>query len=93
MKQYSVYIYRKDRRFKDGERLYSVHVIKDMTDETMQALYSNGYYGSPKFTDKFRVEYIPTMKVVTNLMTGKEMEIPHDTPRSCDPSTETFWSI
>ncbi len=33
------------------------------------------------------------MKKVRNLMTGVEIEIPEDTPRSCDPSTELYWSM
>ena len=33
------------------------------------------------------------MKTVRNLMSGKEIQIPVDTPRSCDPSTELYWSM
>lgn len=33
------------------------------------------------------------MKRVKNLMSGKEIEIPADTPACCDPSTETYWSM
>lgn len=33
------------------------------------------------------------MKTVTNLMSGKQIEIPADTPMCCDPSTETYWSM
>jgi hypothetical protein len=32
-------------------------------------------------------------KVVKNLMTGELVTIPVNTPRSCDPSTELFWSM
>lgn len=40
------------------------------------------------------VEAAPVaMKTVRNLMSGKEIEIPVDTPRSCDPSTELYWSM
>jgi hypothetical protein len=41
----------------------------------------------------FRAEAFPTMKTVRNLMSGVEIEIPHDTPRSCDPSSELYWSM
>jgi hypothetical protein len=34
-----------------------------------------------------------TMKTVTNLMTGKEIQIAENTPRACDPSSETYWSM
>lgn len=33
------------------------------------------------------------MKKVTNLMSGKEIEIPSNTPRCCDPSSELYWSM
>lgn len=33
------------------------------------------------------------MKKVINLMSGKEIEIPVDTPIGCDPSSETYWSM
>ena len=32
-------------------------------------------------------------KKVTNLMSGKEIEIDVNTPACCDPSTETYWSM
>ena len=45
-------------------------------------------------TDKatFLSTPVPTKKV-RNLMTGVEIEIPVDTPRSCDPSSELYWSM
>ena len=92
-KDFTVYFYRKDKRCKSGERLHSVNVVKDTTDEIMQNLYNTGYYASDEFTSKFRVEFVPTMKTVVNLMSGKEIQIPHDTPRSCDPSSELYWSM
>ena len=33
------------------------------------------------------------MKTVRNLMSGKELEIPVDTPRCCDPSSELYWTM
>ena len=30
---------------------------------------------------------------VRSLMTGQEVEIDSNTPRCCDPSSETFWSM
>jgi hypothetical protein len=33
------------------------------------------------------------MKTVTNLLTGKDMQIPTNTPSSCDPSSELYWSM
>jgi len=33
------------------------------------------------------------MKTVRNLMTGKEIQIPTNTPGCCDPSRESYWSM
>jgi hypothetical protein len=32
-------------------------------------------------------------KTVTSLMSGKEIQIPVNTPLACDPSSETYWSM
>jgi len=39
------------------------------------------------------LEAKPKMKKVRNLMSGKVVEIPEDTPYCCDPSSETYWSM
>ena len=36
---------------------------------------------------------IERKKTVKNLMTGKDVEISVNTPRSCDPSSELYWSM
>lgn len=36
---------------------------------------------------------IEKRKRVKNLMTGQEVEIKANTPRSCDPSSELYWSM
>ena len=41
----------------------------------------------------FYLKHPVGMKTVKNLMTGQLIEIPADTPRSCDPSSELFWSM
>jgi hypothetical protein len=41
----------------------------------------------------YLVELPVETKKVRNLMTGKEIEIPVDTPLCCDPSSETYWSM
>jgi hypothetical protein len=50
----------------------------------------SGYSMTTK--EEFLCLPVPTKKV-RNLMTGKEVEIPVNTPRSCDPSTELYWSM
>ena len=38
-------------------------------------------------------ETIEKTKVVKNLMSGKPVTISVNTPRSCDPSSELYWSM
>jgi hypothetical protein len=93
MKQdYTLYIYRKDRRYKSGERLFSTTVWVAQTEEGMRRV-CNDIYDLYPATKGWRFEYHPTMKTVINLMTGTEVKIPYDTPRSCDPSTELYWTM
>lgn len=35
----------------------------------------------------------PKTKMVRNMMTGNLVEIDFNAPASCDPSTETYWSM
>jgi hypothetical protein len=58
-------------------------------DREVRELFLSGLYT----VDQFRVEVVPTTKTVRNLMTGEMVEIAHDTPRSCDPSSELYWSM
>lgn len=45
-------------------------------------------------TDKATFLDIPVpTKIVKSLMTGQDVEIPVNTPRSCDPSSELYWSM
>lgn len=93
MKQtWTMYIYKRDRRTKTGERLFNTSVWTDRTlegmEREMRELARDLYPG----TD-WRFEFVPTFKTVKNLMTGEDVVIPHDTPRSCDPSSELYWSM
>ena len=90
MKQnYTLYVYKADQRYKTGERLYSTQVFKDCTEAEMEAMVQVGTRMDPQC----RFEYVPTTKMVRNLMSGELVEIAHDTPRSCDPSSELYWSM
>ena len=67
---------------------YGFNVIDTKTG-AMRIRFKRKYQAN---AEAFRLN-MSTMKTVTNLMTGEEMEIPVGTPRSCDPSTETYWSM
>ena len=86
---FTLYAYKTDKRTKSGEKLVSIRVFKDMDEQTMKAIVVVGLEMNPGY----RFEYFPTMKTVRNLMSGKDVQIAHDTPRSCDPSSELYWSM
>ena len=93
MKQdYTMYVYKRDGRTKTGERLFSTTVWAGRTlegmEREMRELARDLYPG----TD-WRFEFVPTMKTVKNLMSGKDVQIAHDTPRSCDPASELYWTM
>jgi len=93
MKQdYTMYIYKTDRRTKTGERLYSTAVWTGRDEAGMQGevedLHLHHY---PR--NQFRIEYHPTMITVKNLMTGANVQIDRDTPWCCNPASESYWSM
>jgi len=89
---YTLYIYKADRRCKTGERLYSTTVWPAKDDNAMRRTVAD-LFPLYRTEDGFRFDWTPSMKTVTNLMTGKPVEIAHDTPRACDPSSELYWSM
>lgn len=94
MKQnWTMYIWKLDRRTRSGERLFSTTVWRDRDEACMKREVAELFLSGLYTVDKFRVEVVPTTKTVRNLMTGEQVEIAHDTPRSCDPSTELYWSM
>ena len=94
MKQsHTMYIYKADRRTKTGERLVSTTVWQNRDSAEMAREVRELQYQTWPVSQGYRIETVPTMKTVTNLMSGKEIQIPHDTPRSCDPSSELYWSM
>ena len=93
MKQdYTMYIYNADRRCKTGERLFSTTVWTER-DEAGMRNECNELYDLYPATKGWRFEYHPTKVSVKNLMTGKAVEIDRDTPWSCNPASETYWSM
>jgi hypothetical protein len=93
MKQdYTMHIYKADRRCKTGVRPVSRTIWTDRTEAGMQrecAELSNLYPA----TQGYRFDYYPSMKTVKNLMSGKDVQIDADTPWCCNPASETYWSM
>jgi hypothetical protein len=85
-------IYKKDRRTLRGERLVSTTVWRNRDAAEMAREVRELERSTWPQSQGFRIEFVPTMKTVRNLITGQAVEIAHDTPRACDPSSELFWS-
>jgi hypothetical protein len=88
---YTLYIYKKDKRTKSGERLIRTQVIKDLSEDLVAADRSAVYRHFPK--SMYRAEYVPSMMTVKSLMTGQDVQIASDTPWCCNPASETYWSM
>jgi len=94
MKQsHTMYIYKADRRTKRGERLVSTTVWQHRDAAEMQREVRELQYQLWPVRQGYRIEFVSTMKTVSNLMTGAAVEIAQDTPRCCDPSSELYWSM
>ena len=90
---HTLYIYKADKRTKTGERLLSTTVWQNRDAAEMAREVRELEYSTWPVSQGYRIEFVPTMKTVRNLMSGVEISIPHDTPRSCDPSSELYWSM
>lgn len=90
---YTMYIYKLDRRCKTGERLVSTTVWRNRDEAGMRREVSELLTSGLYTVDLFRIEFHPTMKTVKNLMTGKDIQIDRDTPWCCNPASETYWSM
>jgi hypothetical protein len=97
MKQeYTLRIYKADRRLirssgfnRPGWRRVGTHYVVMAEKEIAYKIHElKALYPEPQFS----IEYFPTYKTVKNMMTGKDVVIPTDTPRSCDPSSELYWT-
>ena len=94
MKQdWIVTVWKRDRRTKTGERFVNRYPFRGMDRDTVERELLGLAQQLYPSKDGWRFEVTPATKVVKNLMTGKDVEIAYDTPRSCDPSSELYWSM
>lgn len=94
MKQdWTMYIYKADRRKKQGERLVSTTVWRDRTEDEMRRESAELFDLYPNKLG-FRIECLPTYVTVRSLMSGAEVKIRYeDRGTGCDPSQERYWSM
>ena len=87
LKEYTLEIYKTDRRTKEGRRLVATEDFAPSTDAYIKAV------AESKTKLGFVVEVFETYVTRTNMMGGKEFQERYDTPYYCSPSSESFWSM
>jgi len=86
MKEYTLEIYKADKRTKKGRRLVEVQEFT-ATDAGIKTL------ADAIRESGFIVEVFATFVTTRNLMTGKEFQERYDTPYFCSPRSESYWSM
>jgi len=87
MKEYTLELYRADKRTKEGRRLYAKEDFAECTQDYIQAV------AEGKRRLGFIVEVHETWVTRKNLMGGREFRERYDTPYFCSPSSESYWSM
>jgi hypothetical protein len=82
---YTVEVYKLDKRMKDGMRLSIKQDYEGVTLEQMERMYPV----RPGYVRFIHETYVTR----TNLMGGAEYKERYDTPRYCSPSSEAYWSM
>ena len=86
---YTVEIYKRDQRKREGERLVSKTDYDTDNLSVLEHTVKNTYRAS----QGYRYEIHETYVTRTNLMGGAEYRERYDTPRYCSPSSEAYWSM
>ena len=86
MTEYTLELYKTDRRTKEGRRLVEVKDIAESTRDHIESIAD-----SLRKLD-FIVEVFETYVTKKNSMTGEEFQERYDYPYYCSPSSETYWS-
>jgi hypothetical protein len=86
-KEYTLEIYKADKRTKEGRRLYAKQDFSSVTNDYIQTV------AEQKRKQGFIVEVFATFVTTRNLMTGKEFQERYDTPYFCSPRSESYWSM
>jgi len=92
-KDWTVAVYKADKRCKAGERFVAKYPFNGMDREAVERelreLTAQLY---PK-KDGWRFDVQERYMTVKNLMIGKDVQIEADTPWCCNPASETYWSM
>lgn len=86
---YTVEIYKRDARTKAGNRLSEKFEVDLRSPKDAVLLHYRTYYPVSR---GYRVEVYETFVTRKNALTGAEFQERYDTPYSCSPSSESYWS-
>jgi len=87
VKEYTLEIYKADKRTKKGVRLVEKRDFAPVTKDYINSV-------SNQWTELgFIVKVFETYVTKTNLMGGKEFKERYDTPYFCSPASESYWSM
>jgi len=89
MSDYTVEVYRVDRRTKSGRRFVRKFDCSDMTREEVVLSVESAYPDRDAFVYFVHETYV----VKKNFMTGEEYKERYDIPYHCSPSSESYWSM
>jgi hypothetical protein len=85
--EYTLEIYKTDRRTKEGQRLVEVKDFDPVTKDFINTL------AEQKRQQGFIVKVVETYVIKKSLMSGKEFKERYDTPYFCSPASESYWSM
>jgi hypothetical protein len=89
--QYTIEIYKTDRRLKTGERLCGKYEYDrpDLAAMQREVGELNSLYPAAQ---GYRFEIRETLVTRKNLLTGQEFQERYDRPYHCSPASESYWS-
>ena len=85
---YTLEVYKTDKRTKSGERLVS----KTDYDNVNMSMFLHTVKTTWPNSAGYRTEVHKTYVARKNFMSGENFQERYDTPYSCSPSSETYWS-
>ena len=89
---YTIRVNKLDRRRKSGDVVVEIINYTSVTEDYMLDKLTelrNTQYPEPKYT----LEMFETYVTRVNLISGREYQERWDTPISCSPASETYWSM
>jgi hypothetical protein len=85
---YTVEVYKKDKRYKNGRKFFGKFDLVDFEEDNIEGYINKTH----NLNSTFVIEIYPTWISRHNHLTGEEFKERYDTPYFCSPSSETFWS-